>query len=69
MKKVKEDFVSMKSNLGILEKNWGKMLSKILLNGQFSLIENLLENLDPNLKVLKLVPFVYLFIYWNKVKT
>ena len=44
IKEVKEDFISMKSNLNSLKKLGGKSCRKIALNGQMSIIENLLEN-------------------------
>lgn len=51
MNKIKESFVSIKNNFGIL-KIEEKRCRKIALNGRFSLIKNLLENLGANFKKL-----------------
>ena len=52
IKEVKESFVSMKGDLGVL-RIFGKNLRKIALNGRMSLIEKHLYNLRTNLKSFK----------------
>ena len=62
IKEVNEDFIS-KGNLSCWKKLGGKSCRKIALNGQMSIIENILENLGSNLKTFKIC-----VLFWNKKK-